>query len=357
MYVTNRRTFLKSLAAIGPAAAITPLAAFLEACGGTSTGSVVHHDSFPVRFEIETPSNSALAEPARAFVAEVTSKSNNAMQMQIFYQGQIGTGGQLFDQLQSGALQMLDSTPTLYLINKYPDYNAWNLPFAFTDVAEFEKEVGGPLGQDMSKFMGDHSGVVPLVFFSLGFRVLWNKVRPVTSIADMKGLKIRALDDGSDTPMLQALGAVPVPMASTEIYSAVQQGVVQGGLHPLAYYKSLKYSEVAKFVTILPIEFAWQALNINAAFWRGLAPDLQAIVTTAANTFRDSSNKVALEQESGLRPQLEAGGSVFNTISGADLAPFKKAMEPIWGDFIKKTGPQGAKWARGLAKDAGVPVS
>jgi TRAP-type C4-dicarboxylate transport system substrate-binding protein len=358
--VPDRRDFLKGLALSVPAIATTPLAVLLEACGGSTQtgGGGIKRDAFAIKMESAIQPTQIQAKAIIDFAAEIKDKSNNVIQPQLFWEGQLGTDASVWNNLVSGAMQMMCTSPHSYLPQTLPDIGVVNLPFSLRSEAALNNFLTTSVGKDWLNYVRDKGGAVPISTQSLGFRLIWNSRGPINTIDDLKGLKLRAQVNGSDSLLIKSLGATPIPMDSIEIYSAVQQGVVQGGFHPIDFIQSLKFYEVAKYATIIPMQLAWVCINVNATFWGGLADDLKGVVQTAANHCRTSWNAGTNSAFSTVSKFLTDNGVKINTFPDSELTKLVAFTGPVWDDWItkSKSTPAGIAWARSLAKDAGIPL-
>jgi tripartite ATP-independent transporter DctP family solute receptor len=208
-------------------------------------------------------------------------RSNGELKVEIFPNSQLGSEKELWQSTQSGIIQMTTSSCGA-LANFVPEYLAFTTPYLYDSPNVMRRVLHGPVGQKFKKLVIQKIGVRILAESFLGFRHFMNSVRPIHSPADMKGLKIRVMETPEMIKLVEALGAQAVPIDWAELYTALQQKVVDGWENSFAMIEQSKTYEVQKYLVtdghtnnVLP-------LSINEKFYQSLSPAHRRIIRDAA---------------------------------------------------------------------------
>ncbi len=169
----------------------------------------------------------------------------------------------------------------------------------------------------------------------VGFRHFTNSVRPIKTPADLKGLKIRVMETPVYVNMLKAVGANPTPIAWTELYTALQTGVVVGQENPVGSILSAKLYEVQKYMTLDGHVYGVDWFIINEKFYKSLPPDLQYIILDSAQISSTVSRGVMNYLNAAGLDQLAAAGMQIYSPTDAEMEQFRKAMQPPVIDYLK----------------------
>jgi tripartite ATP-independent transporter DctP family solute receptor len=216
----------------------------------------------------------------------------------------------------------------------------FDLPFLFRDNAHWDAVIDGPLGaQVMQEF--NQYGFRAVGVFDGGWRSPYNSRRPITGLDDIQGLKFRTMESPMHIAIYQALGAKGVPMASSEQYSALEQGVVDGSDAPLTFYSQLKHYEVAKNLSPLPLFKLTVYLLISEKAYESLTPEQQKIVDEAGKEAAAYAREKAREQEAKLKDQLKGEGVSVSKLKDGELERFVDVMrKTVWKEYEDKVGAE-----------------
>ena len=273
------------------------------------------------------PSVIALNEKFKPMLEEIT---KGTVEVQIFDNSQLGGERDQMEQLQSGVLQMAYISPVLGSI--YPKMNIMDLPFLFRDEAHVDAVIDGPLGEEILKDLPS-VGLIPLGYFENGFRVTTTSRKAINSLDDMKGLKIRTPQAPLSVAIFNALGANSTPMSFTELYSAMQQGVVDGQENSYNTWVSSRFFEVQKFVAETNHMWGSFAILASASWWKRLDQETRdAVIKTCKETSK-YQREVFRNQTAGSKKQATDSGMQVTT---PELADFRKALQPVYDDFYKQ---------------------
>jgi tripartite ATP-independent transporter DctP family solute receptor len=176
-------------------------------------------------------------------------------------------------------------------------------------------------------------GIRYLATWDNGFRHMTNNVRPIFTPQDMKGLKVRVVQSEMSINILNALGASAVPMSYSELYQALQQGVVDGQENPFANIWASKFYEVQKYMSVTKHQYSTLPIIISEMTWKKLNGNQQKAIQRAAMEGAPFYRKLMVSNEDDQRKAMEKAGMKINDVP--DLAPFRKAVEVVY-DWAKK---------------------
>lgn len=272
------------------------------------------------------------------FKTEVEKASRGELKVDAFPAMQLGGAQENVDQVRSGAV-FLTWISTAYLSRTVPELSALSLPFAFADRAHAFQVIDGPVGQRLSEKLGA-KGFAALGYMELGPRHLTNNVRPVKSLADMKGLKIRLQPDETHLATLRALGANPTTMDIKEVYSALQQGVLDGQENPFAVIRDRNFNQVQKYISDTGHFFDFIVVVANKKKLDALKPEMRKIVTDALTRAVMAQRAMAAEEDGKALAELKSRGMQFDPVSEAFRNEMKKASAPVIDTVKAKVGAE-----------------
>lgn len=213
-----------------------------------------------------------------------------------------------------------------------PQFSLLGLPFLFEDLPQAWEVVDGPFG-DSLKGLAEEQGLLVLAFWDNGIRQTSNNVRPIAAPADLAGLKIRTPPDPITVDIFNALGASPTPLAFSELYIALEQGVVDGQENPLINIWSSKLYEVQKFISLTGHKYEATLLLASKTVFDSFSEEDQAAIREAAKEAGEYNRQRSLNDEKELRAKLEEAGVAFNEV---DKQPFVDATQAVYDQWREK---------------------
>jgi tripartite ATP-independent transporter DctP family solute receptor len=217
-----------------------------------------------------------------------------------------------------------------------PRYGIGNLPFIFRDRPHAFKVMDGPIGQELDGMLVKTAGLRPLMRTYDLFRDVNLRSKAINTVGDFKGVKIRTIQSEIPLRTFQLLGANPVPMAFTEVYTAIQTGVLDGWEAPLDAIVALKMLEVTKYVSMTNHQFADVVLVMDETFHKGLPRDVQDVLAEVSHELlADHRNRMTAVLDKAKQDLVNAR-LVINEID--NKTPFQEAVAPIYRDFGQKYG-------------------
>ena len=274
------------------------------------------------------------AKGAEKFAQLVKEKTGGKVEIQVFPSSQLGNQRDLVEGTQFGTIDFT-MTSTAVLGNFLPQVAVFDLPFIFRDVQHAYKALD-TVGMEIAQKL---QGMKLLAYYENGVRHMTNSKRPIRKPEDMKGLKIRVMEQPIYIEMIKALGGNPTPMAFGELFTALQQGVVDGQENPAAHIYTARFFEVQKYISLTAHTYSAEPMLVSLAAWNKLPKDLQEKVQTAANESRDWQRDLCRQLEEGYWTKIqESGKSEINR--DVDKQAFADATRGVWAMFEKKVGKE-----------------
>jgi tripartite ATP-independent transporter DctP family solute receptor len=261
--------------------------------------------------------------------------TDGRLSVQIYPSMQLGGEKETIEQTQIGAIQLLRvSAGTIGPI--VDDINVVNMPFLFRNMAHAEKMMDGPIGQELlDKITANaNSGLVALCWMDAGARSIYNTKRPIKSIEDIKGLKIRVIGNPIFIDMMNALGGNGVAMGYDQVFSALQTGVIDGAENnPPSYVFSNHYT-TAKYFSLSEHLIIPEVLVFSKKAWAALAADDQILIKKLAREAQLEERELWNKYEQTAMAKAKAAGCQIVEI--ADKKPFQDAVKPVWDKYGPK---------------------
>jgi tripartite ATP-independent transporter DctP family solute receptor len=218
------------------------------------------------------------------------------------------------------------------LAAQVPAFAIYDFPFMFNNTAEADAVVDGPFGKMMRKKL-EEKGLVGLAYFELGFRNMTNSKRPLKTVEDIAGLKIRVIPSPINLAWVKALNANPVPMAFGEVYGALESKAIDGQENPLTVIAANKFYEVQKNLALTNHVYNPQSVVISKKTWDSLNAGDKKIMSDAANEAAKFQRGVTRQQAGELVDTLKKNGMAVTEFAPAELAKFADKMRPVIASF------------------------
>jgi TRAP-type transport system periplasmic protein len=289
-----------------------------------------------LKMNISVSQNSHYGAGVDAFAREVEKRTDGRYKVQNFYSGALGAERESIEALQLGTLD-LTMTSTGPVPNFVPEVAILDIPFLFKDYAQARATLDGPIGQEMlQKFPS--KGLVALAWGENGFRHMTNNKRQVVVPDDLKGLKMRTMENPVHMQAYKAFGIIPTPMAFTEVFTALQQGTVDGQENPLSVISAAKFDQVQKYMTLTGHVYSPALILMSKAQWDKLsAADKQAFLEAAKEAVKANRARID-EDERKAVADLRAKGMVI--VETVDKSKYQAALGPTYAEFGKKFGQE-----------------
>jgi tripartite ATP-independent transporter DctP family solute receptor len=289
--------------------------------------------SLEIKFAHVVNEKDAFHVAAEKFKELVEKNSKGALTITIFPNAKLGDERTLLERMKMGIVDsgIITTGP---IINFVPSYGVIDLPFLFRDPDHAYKVLDGPIGQKLLADL-EAQGWKGLAFGERGFRNLTNNKRAVKTPEDIKGLKIRVMQNPVYVDSFKALGANAVPMAWTEVLTALQQGTVDGQENPLNVIMAFKLFEMQKHLSITRHAYAPAAILMSLATWKKLNPEQQGLVKKAAQEAAEFERAWDNRMEGDWLKEVQSKGM---TVTMPDLNLFREAAKPVYDQYMPKYG-------------------
>ena len=259
------------------------------------------------------------------FATQMEQHTKGAIKVKVFSAGELGQEVEQYDALNLGTLE--SALMGAQLIGAVcPEFGILDLPYLWRDQEHVRKVWAGPIGQEMAQTVLQRKGIRILAAMNRGPRNLTTKNKIVKVPADMKGLKIRTIQNPVHIEAWKTLGANPVPMAFGEVFTALQQGTIDGQENPYEMIYSNSLFEVQKYLILTRHVRAMIWFGVSERSWKTLSPEHQKIFSDTAIEAAAMNDKLLLAGDQDLEKKLQEKGMTFIT---PDLAKFTEGVKPV----------------------------
>lgn len=277
----------------------------------------------------------ALLEYFEPYIEE---HSNGRIDVQVYNNSVLGDDNTLYQSLQTNTVQA-SCGPLSTLANFEPKYAVCDLPFLFKDKPTAYAALDGEFG-DTLKANLPNIGMRILGYGENAFRNLSNNKKEISSLADLANLKVRVMESPAHLATWRALGANPTPVPFAELYSALQNGTVDGQDNGVVLFYTSNLFEVQKFYTISQQCYAAWAIVLSEQFWQSLPADLQQVVQDGTDYTCTEQRKLNTQMEEDLLKQMqEENGLTVTYLTAEEQAKWKEAAQKAWDELADKIGP------------------
>lgn len=283
--------------------------------------------------------NSSLDKGLDYFAKLVSDKSNGELKIQVFPNSSLGDNTAMMEQLQFGSLDMM--APSVAALSGFtPSTAIFDLPYLFKNEAAAEEVLDGPLGDTVGK------ALEPQGFYLLGWMTQsWRHLtcnKEVTKPADVAGIKIRTMDSKYHMAHFNTLGASAIPMAMSELYTALQQGTIDAQENPYTNIVNSRFYEVQKYVVETGHIYDACPLIISTITWKRLDDNQKKIIQEAAAEAVNWERAEVKKDDAVFREQVKKSGTTVIVLTPEQRGEFRKAAQPVYDEFVKEQGQAGA---------------
>lgn len=273
----------------------------------------------------------------RQFFIELKKRLGDRVEIQVFYNGSLGTSA---DQILGG-LQNRNFESYSYNVGATAEYSKAFMPldvmFLVPSLEAGYKIVAGEPGQLMNERFTKDTGLRNLFMGAIGMRHMTNSKRPIDQVSDIKGLKIRTQNNPLHILAINKLGAAATPIAYAELFTALQQKVIDGQENPIANIFAQNFAEVQKYLTFTNHLYTAGAFIINDKWFKGLPADVQKAVLESAKIAQDYSGPELVKTEAKMIEKLKER-MTMNELLPEEFAKFRKLSEETWNEAAKRIG-------------------
>ncbi|HYD80882.1 MAG TPA: TRAP transporter substrate-binding protein [Paucimonas sp.] len=265
--------------------------------------------------------------------------TNGRVKVEVYPNSQLYKDKEELEALQLGAVQMLAPSLAKFGPLGVKEFEVFDLPYIFPSKHVLTQVTEGPIGKDLLKKL-ESKGITGLAYWDNGFKVMSSN-KPLQKVADFKGMKMRIQSSKVIDSQMRTLGAIPQVMAFSEVYQALQGGVVDGTENPPSNFYTQKMHEVQKHLTVSNHGYLGYAVIVNKKFWDGLPADIRARLEGAMKEATKYNNQIAQrENEEALAEVKKSGKTQIYNLSLEEQAEWRKALLPVHKEMEGRIGKE-----------------
>ena len=310
--------------------AVLAASALLMALAGTAGAQTI------LKIGYTPPKDSHYGVGATTFCDEVEKGTQGRYKCQHFPSSALGGEREMIESVQLGT-QDLVNTSTGPLGNFVSEVKVVDIPFLFRDYDHARKVMDGAIGQDLLKKM-QAKGLIGLAWTENGFRHMTNNKRAINTADDARGLKVRTMENKVHMEGYKTFGLLPTPMAFPELFTALQQGTVDGQENPIPVILSSKFSQVQKHLSLTGHVYSPAVLILSPKVWDKLSEADKKVFVAAAQKATVAQRKRVNDDEANGIAQLKKDG--MQVVEKVDGESFRKAVAPAYASFAKEFGAE-----------------
>lgn len=276
-------------------------------------------------------------ETGKKFAELLEKKASGKVKFGFFPNGQLGSEQDTVNDCAMGTLDF-----SVLAVNNLtpfsPTVGVLTLPYVIQGIDDAVKLTQGELGVELAKNTLRDAGVRIVAWTYSGFRVLTNSRRPVKTLEDLKGLVIRVPKNAIMIDSYKAWGINPTPMAWSETFTALQQGVVDGQDNPFITVNAMKFYEIQKYVTTIRYLFSLEPIIMSEELFRNQGPEMQKMILDAGREATAYSRQWLVDTEESIKKSLVEKGMVITAAADGEKAWIEKATQAVWPKYYDSIG-------------------
>ena len=279
------------------------------------------------KFALQNPKGHPLEMGAQKFAELVAAKSGGKLKVNVFAGGALGGDAANVSALQGGTIEMVMLNSGI-LASQVKDFEVYDFPFMFANAKEADAVVDGPFGQKLHAKLTD-KGIIGLAYTELGFRNITNSKRPINTVEDIAGLKLRVIPNAINVDWVKALGANPTPMAFPEVYAGLEQKAIDGQENPLSVILANKFYEVQKNLVLSNHQYNPQSIIFSKKVWDTLSDAERKVLQDAAKETSTYQRQVNRSKSADDAAELKKAGMQITELSATEQAKLRDKLKPV----------------------------
>lgn len=298
---------------------------------------VAKNEKIVIKFSHVVSENTSKGLAAKRFADLVRERTGGYVEVQVFPDSKLYKDGEEFEALKNGAVQML-APATSKLSTMFPEWQLFDLPFAFPDMKTAHSLMDGSLGQELfadlqkQKFLG-------LAMWDSGFKQFTNNERPLRTPEDFQGLRFRIMTSNVLKDQFEALGAQALPMPFNDVYQALVNGTVDAEENTISNINTQKFNQTQKYLTLSNHGYLGYVVLTNLDFWQGLPPQVRKILEDTLREVTIWERERAGEMDQKQLVELEQEGKLKITrLSQGEKLQLQKSLNPVYERLSKEIG-------------------
>ena len=307
----------------------------LGACGseGASNEANAEDKEYDLKMSVTVSESSTWFEAATKLKEDLAEETDGRINLEIFANEQLsgGDSGKAVEGLSKGTIDLTFNSTIIYSILD-ERFGVASAPFLFANLDEVDSVFNGSGGDQLKEVLAE-KGVHALGYGQNGFRQLTNSKREVASPEDIKGLKLRIPGIQMYTDLYRELGTDPVTMTFSEVFTALQQGTIDGQENPIDVIYSSKLNEVQDYITMWNYSYDPLVLGMNKKLYDSMSDEDKELFDRLGKEAADYQLELAREKEAGQIEELKAAGMQFYEPTDEELAAFKEVVQPLYDKY------------------------
>jgi C4-dicarboxylate-binding protein DctP len=317
--------------AFAAALATTLLIAATPASAQTAAAPII------IKFSHVVATDTPKGKGAERFKLLAEERTKGLVKVEVYPNSVLYKDKEELEALQLGAVQMLAPSVSKFGPLGAKEFEAFDLPFIFPDKAVLARVTEGPIGASLFRKLED-KGIKGLAYWDNGFKDMTAN-RPLREPIDFKGLKMRIQSSKVLEAQMRALNALPQQLAFSEVYQALQTGVVDGTENTPSNIYSQKTHEVQKYLTVSNHGYIGYAVIVNKKFWEGLPPDIRTTLEGAMKDATRYANAISQQENDDALAKIKASGRTeIIQLTDAQKAEWRKALQPVYAEMAPRVG-------------------
>ncbi|PJK17087.1 C4-dicarboxylate ABC transporter substrate-binding protein [Chryseomicrobium excrementi] len=307
----------------------------LGACGSEGASNEANADGkeYDLKMSVTVSDSSTWYEAAQKLKEDLAEESDGRINLEIFANEQLsgGDSGKAVEGLSKGTIDLTFNSTIIYSILD-ERFGVASAPFLFSNLEEVDGVFNGEGGEKLKEVLAE-KGVHALGYGQNGFRQLTNSVREVKSPDDIEGLKLRIPGIQMYTDLYRELGTDPVTMTFSEVFTALQQGTIDGQENPIDVIYSSKLNEVQDYITMWNYSYDPLVLGMNKELYESMSDEDKELFDRLGKEAAEYQVELAREKEAGQIEELKAAGMQFYEPTEEELAAFKEQVQPLYDKY------------------------
>src|SRR5689334_22166943 len=300
-------------------------------------GAAIAQQPIVIKFSHVVALDTPKGKAAEYFKKLAEERTKGRVKVEVYPNSSLFKDGEEMEALQLGSVQMLAPSVAKFGPLGVREFEVFDLPYIFDNRDELHKVTGGPVGTLLFKKL-EGKGITGLAFWDNGFKD-FSANKPLRMPADYKGLKMRIQSSKVLNDEIKALGAIPQVLAFSEVYQALQTGVVDGTENPPSNFYTQKMQEVQKYLALTNHGYLGYAVIANKKFWDGLPADIRGALDSAMKDATKYANDIAKkENDDAIEAVKKSGKTEIISLTDAEKAAMKKALAPVHKENESRVG-------------------
>ncbi|MEN9385164.1 MAG: hypothetical protein RL323_2307 [Pseudomonadota bacterium] len=289
-----------------------------------------------LKFALASPEGHPAVAGMKKFKEAVEAKSGGKIKVNLFLNSSLGGDQAVVSALKGGTIEMAVMNSGI-LASEAKELAIFDFPFLFANEKESDAIVDGPVGKKMHSLL-EAKGIVGLSYWELGYRHITNSKRPLNTVEDIEGLKLRVIPSPINVEWVKALGANPTPLPFPEVYAALEQKAIDGQENPVSVIASNKFWEVQKHIALTNHQYNPQSVIFSKKVWDTLTPAEKKLLDDSADEAAKAQREASRAAVAKNLDLLKQNGMQVTQFSPAEVAKLRAKMQPVIAKFSANVG-------------------